>query len=65
MLVSFGVFYQCYRTVFYKVPDELKDADDEEIQNYIRDNWKDVPLPDGDYVPESVEPDFDNFNIIK
>ena len=29
----------------------------------IKEHWDEVPLPDGDYVPESDTPDFDNFEV--
>lgn len=65
MKVYFGVYYQAYGTVAFDVPDELKDATNEEIQDYIEKHWDKVPLPAGDYVPGSDEPDFENFEIAK
>ena len=65
MKVYFGMYYQVYGTVGFDVPDELKDATDEEIQGYIRKHWDEVPLPSGDYVPDSDEPDFENFEVEK
>ena len=65
MNVYFGMYYQVYGTVGFELPDEYKDATDEEIQNYIRMHWDEVPLPSGDYVPGSDEPDFENFKVVK
>ena len=63
MMVYFGVSYEVYGTVGMEIPDDYKNKSDEEIQAYIQEHWDEVPLPDGDYVPESDKPDFDNFEI--
>ena len=47
----------------FKLEREYKNKSDEEIQKYINEHWDEVPLPDGEYVPESDKPDFDNFEI--
>lgn len=61
MKVSFGMYYTAYGTVTIDVPDSLQNEED--IKDYVREHWDEVPLPDGEYVPGSDEPDFDNFDI--
>ena len=63
MIVYFGVSYEMYGTVGMEIPDEYKNKSDKEIQKYINDHWDEAPLPEGEYVPESDKPDFDNFEI--
>ena len=63
MTVTFGMVWQVYGKVEIDIPDEYKGKSEKEIQNYIRDNWDKVPLPEGDYVEGSDEPDFECFEI--
>ena len=63
MKVYFGMYYQAYGLAAFEVPDSLKNEDEETIREYIKDHWDEVPLPNGEYVPGSDEPDFDNFEI--
>ena len=47
MTVTFGMVWQVYGKVEIDIPDEYKGKSEKEIQNYIRDNWDKVPLPEG------------------
>lgn len=60
MNVTVGMVWMNIGKVSVEIPDEFKDASDEEIQDYVRQIWDDIPLPqDGSYITGSDEPDFD------
>ena len=63
MKVTFGMYWQVYGSKELEIPDSFRNKTDEEIQKFIMENWDDIALPKGDYVPGSDEPDFENFNI--
>ncbi len=63
MKVNFGVWYKSYADICLELPDEYKNSSNEEIEDYIRSHWDNVPIPKGEYVPGSEDPDFDNFYI--
>lgn len=52
---TFGVVYQAYGDVTIDVPADL---DLEDAKEYVKDNWGGMPLPDGEYILDSDEPDF-------
>lgn len=62
MLVEFGMAWSCYGHQQYEVPDGLTA---EEAQEYLRQHWDAIPLPDGEYVASSDEPDFEHFKILR
>ena len=56
--VTFGIIWQVCGKQTIEVPDDLDTTNEENVRDYIRDNWADIPLPtDSDYVPESDELD--------
>lgn len=56
--VTFGMIWQVYGKQTIEVPDDLDTTNEENVRDYIRDNWADIPLPtDSDYVAESDELD--------
>ena len=60
--VKFSVTWTVYGYKTLDIPDELKGAPDEDIQDWIRENWKDISLPEVDeYLEDSDEPDFEYF----
>ena len=59
MKVSFGMYWQSYGRQILEIPDEYC----HNPEDYIRDHWDDVPLPEGDYVMGSDELDYDSICI--
>lgn len=53
----FGVYWTEYGTQTIDVPANftLKEA-----ERYVKDHWDKIELPEGDYVTDSDEPDFEN-----
>lgn len=57
--VRFGMFWQCYGYQEIELPDDIDVNDEEAVKEYIEENWTNIPLPEGDYVSGSDEPDFE------
>ena len=56
--VNFGVYWMAYGRQTIELPDDVSD-DPDEITDYIRSVWDEVPLPEGEYVDGSDELDID------
>lgn len=62
--VEFGMVWQCYGRQTVELPDDIDSTDINAVKNYIKSIWKDIELPEGDYLPESDELDEDgDFDI--
>ena len=53
---NFGVSWQMYGEASIEVPNDFSIED---AMEYVQDNWHDVGLPRGEYVPDSDEPAFE------
>ncbi len=51
----FGVAWSMFGYQTVRVP---ADMTEEDAMKYVRANWDKIPLPDGDYLQDSDEPDF-------
>lgn len=51
--VKFGMVWQVYGMQTIILPDDIDSNDLNAVKKYIESIWDDIPLPDGDYVPES------------
>ena len=61
--VTFGMTWQEYGRQTIDLPDDI-DADNiEEVKEYIRSVWDDIPLPEGDYVSASDELDENDIEV--
>lgn len=61
--VKFGMYYEVYGTVFVDVPDYITE---DNIEEYLRDNWGDYPLPtDAEYVYDSDELDTESIEFME
>ena len=59
MLVSFGTFYEMYGRQTIEIPDDIDD-----IEEYIQDNFEDIPLPtQGEYILGSAELDIESIVV--
>ena len=59
MRVKFGMVWTAYGVGELEVPDKL--LDDDEIKEYILDNWDEIRIPDdGEYIPGSDESEFES-----
>lgn len=63
--VRFGMFWQCYGYQDIELPDDIDANDKEAVKQYLESIWADIPLPEGDYVSGSDEPDFEFMDIYK
>lgn len=61
MKVSFGVYWQTYGRQTMEIPD----MPEEDVTDYLKDIWDEVPLPGGDYISGSDELDYDSVVIEK
>ena len=61
MIVEFGVYWQSYGRQKFRVPDGLTK---DEILEYLKEHWDEIPLPAGDYVSGSDELDYGSDVII-
>ena len=59
MKVSFGMYWQAYGRQVIEVPDEYI----HNPEDYIKDHWDEIPLPEGDYVMGSDELDEESIEI--
>lgn len=57
--VKFGMFWQCYGYQDIELPDYIDVNDEDAVKNYLESNWDNIPLPEGEYVSGSDEPDFE------
>ena len=55
--VSFGMFWQEYGHCTVILPDEIDESDGKAVLDFIKNNWDDFPLPQGEYVMGSDELD--------
>jgi hypothetical protein len=59
--VTFGMYYEVYGTVTIDVPDDINE---DNVEEYLRENWDDLPLPTGaEYVQCSDELDTENIQF--
>lgn len=63
--VKFGMVWQMYGHQEIDLPDDVDANDIDEVKDYIKSVWDDIPLPDGDYVSSSDELDCDYIEVIK
>ena len=64
--VNFGMFWQVYARQTIRLPDYINPDDDEEVKDYIRSIWDDIPLPENSsYILNSDEFDDDVLIINK
>lgn len=54
---NFGMCWKVYGTQSIEVP---ADFTYEQAEQYVKDHWNEIPLPSGDYVEDSDEPDFED-----
>lgn len=62
-MVKFGMFWQCYGYQTVELPDNIDTEDADAVKAYLESIWEDIPLPEGDYVPESDEFDPESIQI--
>ena len=58
MKVSFGTYWQAYGRQTIEIPDDTED-----IIEYLKDIWGEIPLPEGEYVSGSDELDEESIVI--
>ena len=63
--VRFGMCWQCYGYQDIELPDNVDANDEGAVKAYLESIWADIPLPDGDYVSGSDEPDYEFMEIYK
>ena len=63
MKVTFGMYWQVYGSKELEIPNSFRNKTDKEIQEFIMENWDTISLPEGEYIPDSDKPDFENFDI--
>ena len=51
--VTFGMEWTVYGPQTIELPDDIDENDEQAVREYIIACWSEIPLPDGDYVPES------------
>ena len=58
--VTFGVYWQCYGYQTIELPDYIDVNDKEAVKAHLQKIWDFIPLPEGEYVPESdaLDPEF-------
>ena len=61
MKVSFGMYWQSYGRQKIEIPEMQA----EDVINYIKDHWDEIPLPEGDYVTGSNELDEESLEFAK
>ena len=61
MKISFGMYWQVYGRTEIEVPEMQA----EDVIDYIKDHWDEIPLPDGDYVMGSDELDEESLEFAK
>lgn len=61
--VKFGMFWQCYGYQTVELPDHIDADDPDAVKAYLESIWPDIPLPEGDYVPESDELDPESIEV--
>ena len=61
--ITLGVTYQCYGTIEIDLPDTIDPKDTKAVQNYIDNHWNEMPRPNGSYIPDSDEPNYDDMRI--
>lgn len=57
--LTIGILAQYYGTVNIDIPDTIDVNDEQALKDYVDGIWKDVPLPEMDYVPNSDVPDWE------
>lgn len=63
--VSIGVFWQEYGRQEIDLPENIDENNTAEVLEYIHSIFDDLPLPSGDYIPDSAEIDPESLTIIK
>lgn len=53
----YDVIFKCWGTQSVEVP---IDFTQEQAEQYVREHWDEMPIPTGEYIPNSDEPDFEN-----
>lgn len=53
--IEFGIVWRMYGKQTIEVPDEV--ATIQQACDYLQKHWDEIPLPDGDYEPDSDELD--------
>lgn len=61
MKVSFGMYWQTYGRQIMEIPE----MPEEDVIDYIRDHWGEIPIPVGDFVTGSDELDEESLEIYK
>lgn len=61
--VKFGMFWQCYGYQTVELPDHINADDTDAVKAHLENIWSDIPLPEGDYVPESDELDPESIEV--
>lgn len=61
--VSFGMYWQSYGCQSVTLPDYVDENDKDEIVDYLKWIWDDIPLPVGNYVIGSDELDEESLNV--
>ena len=57
--VKFGMVWQCYGYQDIELPDDIDINDEDAVQEYLENNWDNIPLPEGEYVSGSDELDLE------
>ena len=61
--VSFGMYWQAYGRQEIELPDEIDPDNLDDVKEYIRSIWDDIPLPPCDYVDGSDELDEESIEV--
>ena len=61
--VSFGVVFQSYGTQTIDLPDSVAAKNEEAIKEYVESIFPELPLPEANYIPESDEIDWEQFEV--
>lgn len=66
-IVEFGMHWEVYGRQRIKLPDYVDSTDEDAVEEYIRDNWDNIPLPEkSEYIPDSdYLEDSDDIKIIE
>ena len=57
--VKFGMAWTVYGSQEMELPDTVDVHDKEAVMEYLRENWDQIPIPEGEYVPGSDSLDED------
>ena len=64
--VRFGMIWSVYGKQTIDLPDYINPDDGDAVKDYIETIWADIPLPEGEYIDNSVDLDEDGeIEIIK